>query len=185
MQMSETTLARKLKLAPHLSLLRRKAKRLGLQEPDQWIALAVDRGCFHYANGRKIVAISLAELSSEELIALLLSVANRYDPLLIRVGAQLLSAPSTNIGSLVKLCRQENALIPLAWIAKAGGETEPDNPFWKELNWQVHRPGARAPIFPEGVLQHPSRFRADSGFRRFASNKRIEKRWLRPIQRSS
>jgi hypothetical protein len=67
-----------------------------LQEPDHWIALAVDRGCFHYANGRKTVAISLAELSSEELIALLLSVANRYDPLLIRVGAQLLSAPSTD-----------------------------------------------------------------------------------------
>lgn len=184
-KMSGTTLARKLKLAPHLSLLRRKAKRLGLQQPEDWIALAVDRGCFHYANGRKAAAISLAELSNEELIALLLSVANRYDPILIRVGAQLLSAPSTNIDFLVKLCQQENALCPLAWIAKAGGESEPNNPFWKELNRELHCVGTRALVFPEAVLPHPSRFRAESGFRRFASSKKIEKRWLRPIPRSS
>jgi hypothetical protein len=179
--MSETTLARKLRLAPHLSLLRRKAKRLGLLEPYDWVALAVERGCAHYTNGRKAVSISRVDFSDEELAALLLSVANCYEPILIRVGAQVLSDPSINLSSLVKLCRQENALRPLAWIAKAGAETEPRNPFWEELGHQVQRYAAESNVFPEAVLPHPSRFRVESGFQRFATNKKIEKRWLRPI----
>ena len=155
-----------------------------MQRPEDWIALAVERGCYHYAGGQKAAAVSCADFSNEELAALLLSAANPYRPLLIRVAAQLLSAPSTALRALVQLCRNENAISPLAWIAKAGAETEPDNPFWVELNRLIHLLNQRKIIFPEAVLPHPSRFRVETGFQRFAPNKKIEKRWLRPTPKS-
>ena len=183
--MRETTLARKLRLAPHLSLLQRKARRLGLQKPEDWIALAVERGCYHYDSGERARPVPPTEFSNEELAALLLSVANPYRPLLIRVAAQLLSAPATDMRCLIQLCRNENALGPLAWIGKAGEETEPDNPFWVELNRQIRQSARREIDFPLAVLPHPSRFRVESGFQRYTVKKTIEKRWLRPIPRSS
>ena len=183
--MRETTLARKLMLAPHLSLLQRKARRLGLQKPEDWVALAVERGCYHYDSGERPRPVLPSEFSNEELAALLLSVANPYRPLLIRVAAQLLSAPDTDLRSLIRLCRNENALGPLAWIGEAGGQTEPDNPFWVELNRLIRQSTRRKIDLPVAVLPHPSRFRIESGFQRFAVKKTVEKRWLRPIPRSS
>lgn len=185
-EMFGTTLARKLSLAPHLSLLQRKARRLGLIEPEDWIVLAVQRGCYHYGNPKKRVKqVPLTEFSNEELAALLLSVANPYDPLLIRVAAQLLSAPETDIGLLVRLCQLENALCPLAWIVRAAAATEPDNNRWIELSREIDKHSRRKIAFPEAVLPHPSRFRIETGFQRFSINKTIEKRWLRPTPRSS
>jgi len=183
--MADTTFARKLMLAPHLSLLQRKARRLGLEKPEDWIALAVDRGCHHYFTGLTAKPVSPAALSSEELAALLLSAANTYSPLLVRVAAQLLSAPDTEIRALVRFCRQENALAPLAWIARAGAQTEPENPFWQELNREIDKQSSRKINFPAAVFPHPSRFKIETGFQRFSTNKKIEKRWLRPIRKSS
>lgn len=156
-----------------------------MQEPEDWVALAVQRGCYHYFNQRKAKAISLEDFSDEELAALLLSVANKYDPMLIRVAGQLLSAPGTDIKTLIQLCRRENALTPLAWIVQAAAETEPDAPFWKELNRQINDHSGRKITFPEAVFPHPSRFRVESGFQRFAAKKAIEKLWLRPTPKSS
>ncbi|HEX6564499.1 MAG TPA: hypothetical protein VF020_09455 [Chthoniobacterales bacterium] len=181
-----TTLARKLSLAPHLSLLQRKARRLGLIAPEDWIVLAVHRGCYHYGNPEKAAKqVSPTEFSNEELAALLLSVANPYDPLLIRVAAQLLSAPETDIRLLVRLCQLENALCPLAWIVRAAAATEPGNDLWNALHREIDKLARRSIAFPEAVLPHPSRFRIETGFQRFSINKTIERRWLRPIPKSS
>jgi hypothetical protein len=180
------TLARKLSLAPHLSLLQRKARRLGLIEPEDWIAVAVQRGCYHYGNPeRGAKQVSRTEFSNEELAALLLSVANPYNPLFIRVAAQLLSAPDTEIRLLGRLCQLENALCPLAWIVRAAAATEPDNNRWAELGREIDKHSRRKVAFPEAVLPHPSRFRIETGFQRFSTNKTIEKRWLRPTPKSS
>jgi hypothetical protein len=186
LRMAQTTLARKLSLAPHLSLLQRKARCLGLMEPENWVALAVQRGCYHYSNPEKTAKlISRTEFSDEELSALLLSVANPYNPLLIRVAAQLLSAPGTDIRLLARLCQLENALCPLAWIAQAAAATEPGNETWTELCREIDKLTRRKITFPEAVLPHPSRFRIETGFQRFSINKTIERRWLRPIPKSS
>lgn len=184
--MPGTTLARKLSLAPHLSLLRRKARRLGLIEPEDWIVLAVQGGCYHYGKLEKEARqVSPTQFSNEDLAALLLSVAHQYDPLPIRVAAQLLSAPETDIRLLVRLCQVENALCPLAWIVQAAAETEPENKRWAELRREIDRHSRRKIAFPEAVLPHPSRFRIETGFQRFSANKTIEKRWLRPTPKSS
>src|SRR5258708_8597340 len=115
-------------MAPHLSLVRRKARQRGMQEPEDWVALAVQRGCYHYFNQRKAKAISLEDFSDEELAVLLLSVANKYDPMLIRVAAQLLSAPGTDIKTLIQLCRRATTLTPLPSIAQPAPQTLPDPP---------------------------------------------------------
>jgi hypothetical protein len=180
------TLARKLSLAPHLSLLQRKARRLGLIEPEDWIALTVQRGCYHYGNPQKRAKqISRTEFSNEELGALLLSVANPYNPLFIRVAAQLLSAPDSAIRLLVRLCELENALCPFAWIVQAAATTEPDNDKWTQLRREIDKHSRRKIAFPEAVLPHPSRFRIETGFQRFSISKTIEERWLRPTPKSS
>ena len=82
-------------------------------EPEDWIAAAVQRGCYHYGTPEQAAKpVARTEFSNEELAALLLSAANPYDPLFIRVAAQLLSAPETDIRLLVRLCQLENALCP-------------------------------------------------------------------------
>jgi hypothetical protein len=176
----EITLARKLGLAPHISPLQRKAAKLGLKDPEDWIALAVLRGCRHYNNHRHIQPVTEIQLSNEELSALLLSAANPYTPLLIRVGAQLLSDPKIKLETLVRLCQTENALLPLAWIANSGAETEPENSFWRELIRSIDRRAKTPPIFPTAVFPHPSRFRVETGFQRHGERKTIQKIWLRP-----
>jgi hypothetical protein len=183
-KMPETTLARKLGLAPHLSLLRNKAARLGVEDPEDWIALAVQRGCHHYTNHRRAKPIPTEAFSNEELSALLLSGANFYRPFLIRVAAQLLSDPAIGAKELVRLCQMENALSALAWIAQAGGNTEPGNTFWTELRTEIRKQSRRELVLPTSVFPHPSRFRVETGFQRFSKNKTIQKQWLRPIQKS-
>jgi hypothetical protein len=98
--LAEATLARKLGIAPRLSMLHKKAGNIGIPQPEYWIALALQRGCYHYRNDQTVSAISIALLSNEELSALLLSGANPYRPLLIRVAAQLLSNPAIDTTKL-------------------------------------------------------------------------------------
>jgi hypothetical protein len=181
--MPETTLARKLGIAPHLSILHKKAANIGIPHPEHWIALAVQRGCHHYRNDQTVSPISTALLSNEELSALLLSAANPYRPLLIRVAAQLLSSPAIDTTKLARLCQLENGLTALAWIAQAGSHTEPTNPFWKNLTTQIGQLSKKGFQFPTGVFPHPSRFRIETGFQRFSHNRTIRKQWLRPIQK--
>jgi hypothetical protein len=180
--MPETTLARKLGIASHLSMLYKKAVNIGIPHPEDWIALAVQRGCQHYKNDRNVPPISTALLSNEELSALLLSAANPYRPLLIRVAAQLLSSPAIDTTKLARLCQLENGLMALAWIAQAGSDTEPTNPFWQNLSTQILQLNKKGFRFPTGVFPHPSRFRIETGFQRFSHNKTILKQWLRPIE---
>src|SRR5208282_1221870 len=164
--MAETTLARKLGIAPRISMLHKKAGNIGIPQPEHWIALAVQRGCYHYRNDQTVSAISTALLSNEELSALLLSSANPYRPLLIRVAAQLLSSPTIDTTKLARLCQLENGLKALAWIAQGGADTEPTNPFWKNLSTRIAQLSKNGFRFPTGVFPHPSRFRTETGFQR-------------------
>jgi len=178
----EKPLARKLGLAPHISFLRKKAERLRLPDPDDWIALAAHRGCLHYTNYHEITPVSETVFSNEELSALLLSSGNIHEPILIRAAAQLLSDPKTDLPRLVRFCEMEHALLTLAWIAKAGAQTEPENPLWQTLLAEIpEKERNRQP--PVAVFPHPSRFRVETGFQRCAPVKAIRKVWLRPTPR--
>lgn len=183
-QMRPITTGRLLGRAPHKSYLKRRLAKLGLLTIEDYIALAVARGCSHYDNQRAVRHVSEAELSNEELCAVLLSAANEYEPRAIRVAGQLLSNPKTNLKRLCRLVAMENNLESLQWIQKAGAETEPGNLFWRDLNTTI-RKTQRLRGLPVNVLPHPSRFRVETGFLRHRKEQTIHKQWLRPIPQES
>ena len=157
-RMSET-LAQKMGNVPHISPLLKKLQRAGIASPDEMGAAAVQRGCFHYVNCFPAAAKSAPEISDEELAIALLSPANPYNPMYLRVGSQLLSKDSCNPEKLVALAKQERCESVLKHIAELGAETEPDNPFWKYLVAGL----ARYPNPKQWVMPHKSRFRIEAG----------------------
>jgi len=167
----------------HLSSLRAKAKRLGLGEASFLIALAVERGCWHYrpyaeAIGAKAPAVERADLSDEELSIALLLGSWVYNPVMIRVAAQLMAGPDTRSSLLLRLAVRERCEGVLGYIARQGAETEPANGFWKRLLDGLHEPDG----FRSGVLPHRSRFRSETGM---ANPKRPglpKVQWLRPSE---
>ncbi len=169
------TLARKLGMTEHLSPLLYKASRLGLG-PLELQILAVQRGCVHYSNGSEPTQplANEEDLSNEELAIALLSPCLPYDPLSIRCGAAMLSAPGNKVPSLGRLTVMERCEIPVRYIAECGHRFEPENPFWNELLKIV-------PSFPtpSGVLPHPTRFVAMTGFTRRGRELLVE--WQRPL----
>ncbi len=173
--MESPTLAAKLGTTTHLSPLLRKARRLGLG-PRELEILAAQRGCRHYSNGTEPEQplASESELSNEELALALLSTALRYDPHSIRCGAAMLSAPGNDPRRLARMAVMERCVAPVRHVAEAGQRFEPQNPFWKELV-------AALPVVPppkSGVLPHPTRFVAMTGFTRQGSGLVVE--WQRP-----
>ena len=154
--MQGTTLAEKLGTTTHLSPILRKANRLGLGQRELEV-LAVQRGCRHYSDGtesNKPLATP-EQFSNEELAMALLSIALPYSPHSIRCGAAMLGAP------------------------EAGRKFEPDNPFWSELLAAL----PAVPPFKSGVLPHPTRFVAMTGFTRRGPELVTE--WQRPKRPTS
>ncbi len=177
--MDALTLAAKLGTTTHLSPLLRKAQRLGLG-PRELQILAVQRGCRHYSNGSEPEQplASEAEFSHEELAIALLSTALPYDPHSIRCGAAMLGAEGNNPRRLAHLAVLERCVVPVRHVAKAGCRFEPENLFWRELL------AALPPALParSGVLPHPTRFVAMSGFTRRGPGLVVE--WQRPARRN-
>ena len=170
------TLARRLGTTPHVSGLLRKARQLGLTSPKELRTLAVQRGCRHYGQGDEpVTALALeSEYSNEELAIALLDVALPYDPDSIRCGAAMLSAAGSRPERLAALARQERSELPVRYVAEAGQRYEPSNPFWRKLLLCLP-PMA---TFKPGVLPHPTRFVALTGFTRSGPGQVTQ--WLRP-----
>jgi hypothetical protein len=176
--MEAPTLAAKLGTTTHLSPLLHKAWRLGLG-PKELQILAVQRGCRHYASGsepQQLLA-TVNELSNEELAVALLSTALPYEPHAIRCGAAMLGAENNQPRRLARLAVLERSVTPVRYVAEAGRRFEPENRFWPELL-------AALPATPPpktGVLPHPTRFVAMTGFTRRGRETLVE--WQRPAQR--
>lgn len=173
--METPTLAAKLGTTTHLSPLLRKARRLGLGPNDLQI-LAAQRGCRHYANGSepKQSLASEKEFSNEELAVALLSTVLPYDPHSIRCGAAMLNAEGNDPRRLARLAIMERSVVPVRHVAEAGRRYEPENDFWQTLLSAL--PAAKVP--KSGVLPHPTRFVAMTGFTRHGPGLVVE--WQRP-----
>ena len=176
--MEAPTLAAKLGTTTHLSPLLHKARRLGLG-PRELETLAVQRGCRHYATGSEPERplASEDEFSNEELAIALLSTALPYEPHSIRCGAAMLGAENNEPRRLARLALLERSVALVRYVAEAGKRFEPANRFWQELLAAL--PAAPPP--KSGVLPHPTRFVAMTGFTRRGRETVVE--WQRPVQR--
>ncbi len=104
----------------------------------------------------------------------MLSTALRYDPRSIRCGAAMLGAEGNSPARLARMALMERCVIPVRYVAESGLRFEPDNHFWRELL-------DRLPVTPgprPGVLPHPTRFVAMTGFTRNGPGLVVE--WHRP-----
>src|ERR1043166_948575 len=176
--MEPPTLAAKLGTTTHISPLLMKAKRLGLGSQELAI-LAVQRGCAHYSNGDEPEEPLATErdFSNEELAIALLLPALAYNPHSIRCGAAMLGAADNDPRKLASLTVMERALTPVRYVAEAGERFEPENRFWQQLLALL----PPAPKPKSGVLPHPTRFIAMTGFTRAGPGLVIE--WQRPTPR--
>ncbi|HEV7405588.1 MAG TPA: hypothetical protein VGO11_21765 [Chthoniobacteraceae bacterium] len=174
--MEPITLARKLGTTPHISPLLVKARRLGLPTGEHREALAVARGLRYYG-GESLPAVpplSREQLSDEELAMALLSIAAPYSPQGLRVGAAMSSGVQNDAWRLVWLARLERSEIVLRYVAECGVRFEPGNDFWEKILAALPPTG----VVPSGVLPHPTRFVAMTGFTRRGVETVIE--WIRP-----
>jgi len=175
--METETLAAKLGTTTHLSALLRKAQRLGLG-PKELEILAVQRGCRHYASGSEPAEplASSSDFSNEELAIALLSTVLPYEPHSIRCGAAMLGADGNDPRRLAHMAVMERCVTSVRYVAEAGRRFEPENGFWQQL-LQALPP---APPPRSGVLPHPTRFVAMTGFTRSGPGLVVE--WQRPYR---
>jgi len=177
--MDAETLAAKLGTTSHLSPLLLKAQRLGLG-PKELEILAVQRGCRHYSSGFEPEAPLVVErqFSNEERAVALLSTALRYEPHSIRCGAAMLAAEGNDPRRLARLAVMERCVAPVRYVAEAGRRFEPGNPFWQDLLAML----PKTPPPKSGVLPHPTRFVAMTGFTR--RGREVVAEWQRPARRT-
>lgn len=175
--MNTEPLAKKLGTTVHFSPLLRKTRRLGLSLPKDLWTLAVQRGCRHYWQGDEPEGelVSQALLSNEELAVALLNGAGNYSPHSIRCGAAMLGSGGNDPAVIAKLAIWERCEAVVHFVAECGRSFEPHNPYWTELLERL--PACQAP--KEGVLPHPTRFVAMSGYER-GVGKKITTQWQRP-----
>ena len=156
------TLASKLGKPRHVSPLLQKLARGGIGSTTEMAATAVERGCLHYAGSLptgSAAAKDSRSISDEELAIALLCPSNPYDPMLVRIGSQLLSKQSCKPEKLIALAKRERCEAILKYIAQAGRETEPESSVWDYL--LTHLPQSEEP--KKGVLPHKSRLRREVG----------------------
>lgn len=175
--MEGETLAHRLGTTAHISLLLRKAKRLGLRVPEDLWTLAVQRGCRHYSQGIEPAGelATREQFGNEELAMSLLTIAASYDPHSIRCGAAMLGAPGNDATTISRLATWERSEAVVRYVAESGLSFEPVNPFWKEL---INLLPVTLPL-KSGVMPHPTRFVAMNGYER-GVGKRITYEWQRP-----
>ena len=173
--MATPTLAAKLGTTTHLSPVLWKAHRLGL-DAERLERLAIQRGCDYYDSGEPAppLHISTEQFSNAELAIALLNPALRYDPQTLRLGAAMLSAEGNSTEQIARLAVMERCGAVVRYVAEAGHKFEPQNPFWSRL-LQLLR---LTPPFKSGVLPHPTRFVAMTGFTRQGPGLVAE--WIRP-----
>jgi len=173
--MEVPTLAAKLGTTTQLSPLLHKARRLGLG-PKELEILAVQRGCDYYHNGDPLppAPVTVGQLSNAELAIALLNPSLPYDPQTLRLGAAMLSAEGNAPEEIARLAEMERCEALVRYIAEAGRRFEPDNPFWPSF-LKLLPP---TPPLKSGVVPHPTRFVAMTGFTRRGVETVVE--WIRP-----
>lgn len=178
--MKPPTLAAKLGTTTYLSPLLHKARRLGL-DAAELERLAIERGCDYYAGGElsALVPVSIEQFSNAELAIALLNPALRYDPQTLRLGAAMLSAEGNTPEQVARLAMMERCESVVRYIAEAGQKYEPENAFWHRLMELL--PPVTSPR--AGVLPHPTRFVAMTGFTHRGSETVVE--WIRPTPAAS
>lgn len=170
------TLANVLSQTSPVSSLVRKARRLGLRDIEEMIALAVHRGCKHYAPGTPSLRNppSVGSLDNDELTILLITGENPYNPTAIRCAAQLARSPNINPKKLARIAIQQKTERVLAYLARAGREHDPEGAaFWEAILDAL--PPQTDAIEPD--LPHWTRFVSMPGLQR---NKTVPPRWLTP-----
>ena len=130
------TLAEQLRETTPVSLLVRKARRLGIADLDAALEVAGSRGCHHYqpAHPGAVLDPGRDQLPDDELTILLLSGENPYNPTAIRCAAQLARSPHTDPRDLARLAGRFRTHRVLAHIARAGLIHDPDGrSFWQNV----------------------------------------------------
>lgn len=158
-----STLAQRLGEISHCSVLLRKARNVGIKSTEDFVRLAVARGCRHYAGIFPELENDhgLAVISNEELVALLLLGSNEFDAMAIRCAAQL--AGRCNAQQLARVARRERVARPLAYIARSGSVHDSlHKDFWDGLLVLL---GEQPPV-ADGILPHWSRFVSQTGVTR-------------------
>ena len=158
------TLAQTLQTTTPVSPLLRKARRSGLRDVGDFIALAVERGCTHYrAAARNKPSHGGECLSNEELTILLLIGENPFEPTAIRCAAQLARSGDISPARLARLAIMEKCERVLAHIARAGVAHDPEGiGFWNN----ILRLLPNQPWRQEANLPHWSRFVSMPGIQR-------------------
>ena len=169
------TLAQTLQTTNPVSPLLRKARRLGLRDLDDFITLAVGRGCTHYrAAANSTAPHREASLGNDELTILLLIGENPFNPTAIRCAAQLARSVDIQPHRLVRLAIMEKCERVLAHIARAGTSHDPQGAsFWSEI---LHLLPYQPPRV-ESNLPHWSRFVSMPGIQRHGT---VLPTWLTP-----
>ena len=177
------TLAEMLGATTPVSVLLRKARRLGIGRLDDLVQVAVHRGCRHYASAlplssnqqdRQTRFPTLAELPNDELTVLLLVGELPYEPQAVRCAAQLARAADVSADRLADLAIREKCERVLAHIARAGREHDDDGTdFWGAV---LSRLGP-VPERMEHKLPHWTRFVSMAGRQRSGP---VPPRWLIP-----
>jgi hypothetical protein len=110
----------------------------------------------------------------------MLTAAQRFDPVLVRCAAQLLSGDGIPVDAIVRLAEQERAVPVVRHIAQAAVSMDLEHRGkWQQLLATL----PAAPAVAEGRLPHRTRFVLESGLS--WRNGRLEARgsrvWLRPV----
>jgi hypothetical protein len=170
------TLAQTLGATTPVSVLLRKARRLGLSDLNSLIATAASRGCRHYAASATLFSNTPTReaLADEELTILLMIGENPYDPSAIRCAAQLARSPLVNPERLAKLAIMEKTERVLAHVARSGVAHDAEGfRFWDKILDQLSATTARN----EPDLPHWTRFVSMPGRQRTGM---APTRWLVP-----
>lgn len=171
-----STLAETLEATTPVSPLLRKARRLGVCNVNDMLALAASRGCLHYAPSSSVDAplVSLDKLDDNELTILLLVGENTYEPSAIRCAAQLARSTRIDPKKLASLAVMEKCQRVLSYIARAGVEHDTEGiAFWQDLLQRLTPTSAKK----EPHLPHWTRFVSMPGYQRFGT---APTRWLVP-----
>lgn len=175
----KVTLATRLGITTHQSLLLHRLRRRGLDTPEKLAALAESRGLDYYAGTQPApmpsTTLAAADVTTEELAIALLHPCLPWEPQRIRLAAALLAAPEVRASTVARLAIMERCAAVVREIALAGQTEEPINSFWPSL-LDLLPPG---PAVPSGVLPHRSRYMAITGRARPGTIPARE--WVRPI----
>ena len=175
----KVSLAKRLGITTHQSLLLHRLRRRGLDTPEKLAALAESRGLDYYAGIRPApmpsTTLAAADVTTEELAIALLHPCLPWEPQRIRLAAALLAASGVQASTVARLAIMERSAAVVREIALAGQLEEPTNSFWPTLLGLL--PPTRA--VPSGVLPHRSRYMAITS--RARPGAIPTRQWIRPI----